>query len=44
MMQKCSKRCSAIHNALGQLANQNRLRLLEGRDFVENQVFERGGA
>ncbi len=30
-------RCSANHNALGQLANQSRLCLSEGRkDFVEN--------
>ncbi len=36
--------CSANHNALGQLANQSRLRLLEGGDFVENEAFERGGA
>ncbi len=37
----CSLWCLANQNALGQLANQSRL---VGRDFVENEPFERGGA
>ncbi len=35
--------CSANHNALCQLANQSRLRLVGRRDFVENCVWESRG-
>ncbi len=31
--------CSANHNVLGQLANQSRLCLLEGVQYLKNNVF-----
>ncbi len=35
--------CSANHNALGQLANQSRLRLSEGGTLLKTKVWERRG-